>query len=223
MARAPVAAGAAIGRTVRTAAGRSSPISSATMPPSEPPVATASSPMPRTSRRRQVARAWSRVETSGNLGAVLPARGRIDRTSGRSSRSGRRAGWRRAPRPGWCRGRGPGRSVAPTSRRPRRPSRSGRGPPGPGAPGRAAGRRAGRRQRRSGRTAPDSSSNEPIEIVSRRPMTEARRRTQVPPPGLRGSGPRPESASETAAEPSLGTVPGWLLTRPRRPARRPRS
>ena len=50
----------------RTARGRASATSSATIPPSEPPTTRSSRSTPSASRRRHWARAWSRVETAGN-------------------------------------------------------------------------------------------------------------------------------------------------------------
>ena len=69
----PVAAGAAIGSTCPTASGRASATSSATIPPSEPPVTSASRSMPSASSSAHRARAWSRVEIGRERGAVRPA------------------------------------------------------------------------------------------------------------------------------------------------------
>ena len=65
MAHAPCAAGAANTTVRRTAAGRVAAISSATMPPSDPPVTSAGALTPRWSSSAQTARAWSRVVSAG--------------------------------------------------------------------------------------------------------------------------------------------------------------
>ena len=65
MAMGPVAAGAAMGATRSVRSGRRRATSSATMPPSEPPVTRAMRSMPSSSASCHRARAWSRVVTSG--------------------------------------------------------------------------------------------------------------------------------------------------------------
>ena len=94
MAIGPVAAGAAIGMTCATPSGRARATSSATMPPSDPPRTRSSRSMPSASSRRHCARAWSRGRDGreARRRTAAPVAGR--RTSGRSCRSGRRAGWR---------------------------------------------------------------------------------------------------------------------------------
>ena len=90
----PVAAGAAIGMTWRTAAGRASATSSATIPPSEPPTTSSSRSMPSASSKSPLgAGLVARRDLAGRR-APYGRRSAGRSTSGRWSRSGRRAGWR---------------------------------------------------------------------------------------------------------------------------------